>query len=291
MLVSNVVSWTFFVYGTNIRAYRNTELLKNKLKYFRRLLSLQSSVSNDAVLGECGRNRIYTNCIYKCIKYWTKILQMDHERLPKQTYKMLLKLDGVGRTSWVTNVKNVLFQYGFGYVWMSQYVGHVDVFLSEFKQRVRDSAIQTWHTSVISNSKLYAYSLFKSSLTVEHYLLHVNQLIFRQALSKFRCSCHSLMIEKGRHLNMDYEDRLCSYCYRCGINEVENEYHFLLVCGAYTNLRSKYLKPRYNSNPTYNKFVELLSCECKISLLALSKYVYFAMKQHSLQSSCMIHQL
>ena len=31
--------------------------------------------------------------------------------------------DDIGRKYWVTNMKDLLFQYGYGYVWISQGVG------------------------------------------------------------------------------------------------------------------------------------------------------------------------
>ena len=45
----------------------------------------------------------------------------------------------------------------------------------------------------------------------------------RIVMSKFRCSSHKLMIEQGRHLNIDRENRICQ---NCNMNIIEDEYHF-----------------------------------------------------------------
>ena len=67
---------------------------------------------------------------------------MQPERYPKQSYLMLKRLDDAGRLNWATKVKNLLYSYGFGYIWISQEVGNSVLFLTMFKQRLRDSAIQ-----------------------------------------------------------------------------------------------------------------------------------------------------
>jgi hypothetical protein len=42
------------------------------------------------------------------------------------------------------------------------------------------------------------------------------------------------MVENGRHFNIDREHRDCMYCE----SMLEDEYHFLIVCSLYANLRS-----------------------------------------------------
>ena len=44
------------------------------------------------------------------------------------------------------------------------------------------------------------------------------------------------MIEKGRHHGMLNEDRVCK---QCDIGCVEDEFHFLLVCPKYKDLREQ----------------------------------------------------
>ena len=51
-------------------------------------------------------------------------------------------------------------------------------------------------------------------------------------MTKFWLSNHELMIEKGRHLNLEISERKCSFC-----NCVEDEIHFLIDCPTYDPLR------------------------------------------------------
>jgi hypothetical protein len=50
------------------------------------------------------------------------------------------------------------------------------------------------------------------------------------------------MIEKGRHFGIKREFRDCPYCDGC----VEDEYHFMLLCPLYSNIRCKYIPNTYN---------------------------------------------
>ena len=47
---------------------------------------------------------------------------------------------------------------------------------------------------------------------------------------------NSLEIERGRYVNKLECDRVCSLC-----NVVENEYHFVMICPIYQELRSEFL--------------------------------------------------
>ena len=48
----------------------------------------------------------------------------------------------------------------------------------------------------------------------------------------------------------------------CDMNDVEDEYHFILKCHFYTNLRHLYIKKYYWSKRSVFKLVQL--CQCKI---------------------------
>jgi hypothetical protein len=48
----------------------------------------------------------------------------------------------------------------------------------------------------------------------------------RQLFTKFRVSDHSLEIESGRYQNIMREERICK---NCNLNEIGDEYHFLII--------------------------------------------------------------
>ena len=128
------------------------------------------------------------------------------------------------------------------------------------------------------SDKLITYRSFKFNLATEKYLTVVTDYKFRKSLTKFRCSNHSLRIESDRKNNIDYENRICKLCTN---GKVENEFHFLLECPFYENLRNKYLHQYRNGNQ--NTFTMLLSSTNDVVINKLACYVHFAFKMRNQQ--------
>ena len=102
----------------------------------------------------------------------------------------------------------------------------------------KDIYQQTSLSNIQDMSKLRTYVTLKDNITVEEYLTSVKNVSNRIALTKFRLSNHTLMIEKGRHENMNQTDRICPFCPK----HIENELHFLIKCPIYANLTLQLFK-------------------------------------------------
>ena len=61
------------------------------------------------------------------------------------------------------------------------------------------------------------------------------------------------MIEKGRYLNLNREERLCPFCPN---KIIKDEIHFLFICPSYKHLR--------------NDFFTYMSIQCQLELTHLS---------------------
>ena len=85
------------------------------------------------------------------------------------------------------------------------------------------------------SSKMRSYQLIKGEIGLETYLTTVVNIQNRKILSKFRLSNHNLMIEKGRHLNINKNLRFCPFCPK----HIEDEMHFLLECTSYASHRKE----------------------------------------------------
>ena len=57
----------------------------------------------------------------------------------------------------------------------------------------------------------------------------ISDFTLRKIITKFRCSDHCLEIEKGRHIKLKPEERICKLCK----SDVETELHFIQDCPAY----------------------------------------------------------
>ena len=66
----------------------------------------------------------------------------------------------------------------------------------------------------------------------------------------------------------------------CNNNDIDGEYHFILECSKYVEIRRKYIKPYYCINPSaFNyKLTQLLSVQNIKELNNLGKYLYVAEK-------------
>ena len=118
------------------------------------------------------------------------------------------------------------------------------------RQRIVDTYQQSWYSEINNSSRLESYCFFKHNFELEKYLtLNIDQK-YKLALTRFRTSSHSLLIETGRYENIPREQRICQ---SCNIYKIENEFHFLLVCPKYRELRQKYFKPYFCHWPTWKK--------------------------------------
>ena len=68
---------------------------------------------NKMVYGELGRYPLFVNSIFRCLKYWLRVLKMDDSRLPKQAYKMMMSMVDNEKKCWGTEVNNVLSINGY----------------------------------------------------------------------------------------------------------------------------------------------------------------------------------
>ena len=74
---------------------------------------------------------------------------------------------------------------------------------------------------------------------LQPYLSKPILLSMRIIISKLRLSSHKLGIETGRYIDSRREDRPC---HNCNLGKIEDEYHFILQCPLYTNIRNRMCK-------------------------------------------------
>ena len=130
---------------------------------------------------------------------------------------------------------------GLDYIWDQQGLiikGDISVTMGIIKRRIRDQYILSFFSDISNNNRQEKYNVFELKFCYENYL----DVLFpkvRNILAKFRCSAHNLMIEQGRFINVEKCNSICQFC---NMNCIEVEYHLLLVCPVYRDLRHKYLK-------------------------------------------------
>ena len=274
----NTVVTPVLTYGSEVWGFTyRTQIEKVVFNFCKKLLGVGSFCSNQAVLGECGLKPLSYIYMTNCIKYWLKILMMQDIRLPKQSYFTVKKLDEQGRKTWATSVKELLYRYGFGHVWLQQGVGDIEFFLQIFTQRVKDNAFQEWSGRCSEISKLYWYCQFKTDFEISSYLENIRDKKLRSYVARLRCSNHSLGIEIHRYTKIE-SDKYCKFCMENDNYIVEDEKHFIIECNAYNNLREQYIPRKYWNHHTDINYVKLMSSDSYIVLNNLAVYIREAVK-------------
>lgn len=245
-------------------------------KFLRRLLGVRKSTNLTALYGELHRVPMYITRKINMIKYWAKMLCQKDSSLIKRTYLFLLtEIDtnaNYNQTNWAFQIKSILEEHGLNNIWLTQHTRN-SIPIETIKQRIIDNYLQKWYSEINNSTRLQHYCIFKHDFNLEKYLeIHLDRK-YVTTLSRFRTSSHSLFIESGRYDGTPREQRLCK---SCTMNAIESEYHFLLVCPNYKDLRKKYFKPYFCHWPTLNKFRTLMSSTSKYVINNLSKYIYSA---------------
>lgn len=132
-----------------------------------------------------------------------------------------------------------------------------------------------WKRQISESSKAISFNKYKTAIALEKHLTLTFNLKHKIAISRFRLSNHTLMIEKGRHLKLHKDERKCYFCK----DKIENEEHFLIKCPFYSPLRIILKKEciehcwRYEDLNEEQKFIFLMTNENENIIKAVGKFI------------------
>ena len=251
------------------------------MQFCKHLLGVKQSTQRNFVYGDLGRVSFQAIRFTNIVKYWLKVVSKPANKLIKVLYNQMKNdFDNDDSTiNWAVLVRKLLCDLGFYNVWLQQGVGDINIFLNIFKQRVTDNFQQTWHNELHNSSRAIFYRAI-SEFHFQEYLETVTIKKFRIALSKLRMSSHRLEVETGRWTRPNstpISERLCKLC-----NKLEDEFHFVLECPVYSDLRKSYVSRYYYNRPNMYKMVELVNTTNKKQIRNLSIYIYkaFELRKH-----------
>ena len=112
--------------------------------------------------------------------------------------------------------------------------------------------------------------MFKTNFICEP-RVKLNMPRLKTAIAKFRTVSHRLQIEIGRQHKIIVEDRLCKLCGQRNLVSIECEFHVLLECEAYSDLRSIYLA---NVEKTVFDFINIMKTNIEHDIVNLANYIY-----------------
>ena len=260
-------------YGCELWGFgRSKEIERIHLKFCKYLLNVKTTCSNMGVYGELGRYPLYINRYTRIIKFWCKIVSSSNLLIEKM-YDYFCECN-VKRNNWAYQVKYLLDCYGFSYVWNNPFCVDLNSFHIFFKERVIDTFKQNWNQRLQECGTLDIYKKCKTVFEFENYL-DVLPFKLRNNVSKLRLASHKLAIETGRYARNRVE-RNERYCIFCQNRDIEDEYHFVIVCPLYADLRKQFIKTYFYKRPNVMKFIELLKTDNIYIIKNLAKFIYNA---------------
>ena len=246
------------LYGCEIWGYGNVEILEQvQLRFLKYVLNLKTTTPNYIVYGETGVLPLKIEINYRIISYWTKLVSDDNNKLCSQLYFIAKShIDNTRNTSkfgWIEKVRLILNSNGFSGIWNTHQFPSRIWLAKAVKQKLIDLFLNQWISDVETNSSSYTYRIFKTDFQFENYLTRV-PFNLRKYLIKFRTLNHRLPVETGRWRKIAREQCKCHLC----LDDIGDEYHYLMVCKRLTVLRKKYLAPYYCIRPNTYKFQKLM---------------------------------
>lgn len=265
------------LYGSEVWGiYKLKDIDKLQIRFYKYVLGVKRQTPNCAIYGELGKFPLSVLCKERALQFWNKIVKRQQAPI----YHIYLDqcINGNDKC-WAKRVHSVITDMGFPYI-IYDYAVNVNYNML-FKQRIRDQFLQQWHDCIDNMPKLDYYKKYKTQFCFEEYLNFVKNDNLRKQLSCFRLCSHSLEIETGRYMRTDRNNRLCKLC---PYKNVESEYHFLLCCPLYSELRKSFIK--HVSFPTLNKFYSIMSSGNKSRILQLCKFLdkAFALRSSVLET-------
>ena len=265
-------------YGSEVWGFSQANAIERvHLQFCKRLLGVKKTTQNDFIYGELGRTTCITKRYLLIIKYWFKILYCRNTKYIKLVYNMML--NDLERNpaikNWASLLHNLLLSMGFNDVWLQQGVGNYNNFIYVFKQRLSDVFIQNWHSRIEESSRAVFYRTF-ATFQFQPYLDKVNVSKYLNALSKLRMSSHRLEVEAGRWVKpnrIPLNERKCFFC-----DVLEDEFHFVLECQAYKELRKTYISKYFWKRPNMFKFIELINSTNTRCIRRLCTFIFQAFK-------------
>ena len=84
------------------------------------------------------------------------------------------------KLNWACRVRDILFKYGFHNIWISQYVNHVDCFICEFKQRMKDNFISEMNTFFNESPiDIYLTIMFYNFVLIVHLIIFISHIFIK----------------------------------------------------------------------------------------------------------------
>ena len=195
------------LYSSEIWSYENIEVIERfHLKFLKQILNVRSTTPSYMVYGETGRYPLIIYAKIKCLCYWSKVLSNGNSKLSGIMYQIMYNCQRNENVQFkcINDIKNILDDSGFSYLWNSQISPGTQAIKSVIKQRLVDQFYQKLVSEMKQSSRGRFYLTFKIDFNLEKYQTVLKKQD-RNIFCRFRCSNLKLPVEIGRWRNIPYE--------------------------------------------------------------------------------------
>jgi hypothetical protein len=255
----------------------NYDIEKIQLNYLKNMLSVRSQTPTTAVLADTGRFPLLLRQHSSALKYLDRLKSKNCPTYLNKCLEIQLKLKEKGVACWLTRICKITDNL------------NIDLFNCNLNKTIAslfNLAQEKMMADINDNykyPKLRTYKTFKSDMRLEPYLNYNLPKSIYTSIARFRLSSHNLNIELGRHKRpyVPAEDRICE---KCDLNVVEDEFHCLMICTNWIELRTRLFEEACS---TINGFLVLNHTEQFHEIMisknvnlnfALGKFLYKALK-------------
>ena len=269
-------------YGCEMWGYEKLDKLDEvHLNFLRHVLRLNKGTPIAMIYGETGEVPISLLVKVRVFKFYCKMTDSLHVTLSRKICNMLHTLYSRAKytSKWLRFVKNLFAEYGKLNLFDTRMSLPVNSVSNAYKHWLVAQYADSWSEKLSSLSKCNSYSLYKTSFVREKYLSALPPAL-AVILCRFRTSNHKLEIEKLRYVRpiIPRANRYCTLCMprQC----LGNETHFLLFCSEHEALRVALIPSKYHIQPSYTKYLNLMSNKNLNVMFRLSLYIQKGLKLH-----------
>ena len=174
-------------------------------KCCKHILKVKPSTPNFMVYGELGRFPILINIKVWIISFWCKLIAIQSDKLSSQIFFLLRNYN----SPWCNFIKSISNECGLSYIWQT---GQPLITRTPWLKKVvfntlYDQFKQLWYCDVFNPSKGIINRIFKTSFSLESYLLNL-PFKYLKYFCRFRTCNIKLPVEVGRWFNIPREIEL-----------------------------------------------------------------------------------
>ena len=237
----------------------------------KRIITCNFTTSNDMCRGDTGFRPLINAILKRYVKYFQSILNRK-SNLCYDAFMFESELTEKSITSESANFCKFAENFNLD----------IKSLIMKSKEKIvetcTDNYDRFWKNKIRDSGKAFSFRKFKTNISMEPHLTMDLNMKYKIAISRFRLSNHSLMIEKGRHNKPEKIERIDRKCVFCK-NEVECEVHFLVDCPLYSPQRNLLdiiiirTCSRFNNLNSEQKFIFIMSNENATIIKALGRYI------------------